>query len=314
VDNTQRFLCGALALGLAILRGQQPQTAGAPQGSHLVVCYGTVQDKAGHLLTNLPQSVFTVFENDTKQEIQLFKREDAAVSMGLIVDNSGSMRAKRRAAEAATLGLVKDSNPDDEVFVVNFNDEIYLDNPRGKDFMTDREEIQEALTRIDSRGGSAMRDAVDHSIGWMKNAHKDKKILVVITDGIDDASVTSLEDVIRDAQQSGVLIYTIGLLADEEKRIASTARRQLNALTEATGGMAYYPNEVAEVDKSAHQVAHDIRNQYTIGYKPSNNALDGTFRRIKLMVKASGNPIPRTRAGYYATADQEKSATRGKEK
>jgi VWFA-related protein len=224
------------------------------------------------------------------------------------------MRVKRSAVQAATSALVKDSNPDDEVFVVNFNDKIYFDNPHGKDFMTDREEIQEALTRIDSRGGSAMRDAADKSIDWMKKAHKDKRVLVVVTDGMDNASVVSLEDLIRDAQQSDVLIYTIGLLADEEKRSATTARRQLNALTEATGGMPYYANEVTEVDKIAHQVAHDIRNQYTIGYKPSNDALDGTFRRIKVMVKAPGNPIPRTRTGYYATADLGKSATRGKDK
>jgi Ca-activated chloride channel family protein len=311
--NTQRLLASVLALGFAILRGQQPQTAGAPQGTRLVVCYATVQDKTGRLLANLPQSAFTVFENDAKQEIQLFKREDAPVSMGLIIDTSGSMRVKRSAVQAVALALVKDSNPDDEVFVVDFNDKINFDNPHGKDFMTDREEIQEALTRIDSRGGSAMRDAVDESIDWMKNAHKDKRVLVVVTDGMDNASMVSLEDLIRDARQSQVLIYAIGLL-DEEKRSATTARRQLNALTEATGGMLYYPNEVTEVDKIAHQAAHDIRNQYTIGYKPSNDALDGTFRRIKVMVKAPGNPIPRTRTGYYATADQGKPATRVKGK
>jgi VWFA-related protein len=138
---------------------------------------------------------------------------------------------------------------------------------------------------------------------WLKKAHKEKKVLVVVTDGVDNASGESLEDLVREARQSDVLIYSVGLLTDEEKRSASSAKRQLNALAEATGGMTYYPKELSEVDPIAHQVARDIRSQYTIAYKPSNDALDGTYRKIKVTVKASGNPVPRTRTGYYATAD-----------
>jgi VWFA-related protein len=224
--------------------------------------------------------------------------------MGLIIDNSGSMRSKRSSVEAAALALVKDSNPDDEVFIVNFNDDAYIDNPHGKEFLTDIEDMKDALTRIDSRGGTAMRDAIDKSIEWMKKAHKEKKVLVVVTDGVDNASTVSLEDLVRDARQSEVLIYAVGLLADEEKRAASSAKRQLDALAEATGGIPYYPKEVSEVDHIAHQVAHDIRSQYTIGYKPTNDAQDGTYRKIKVTVKAPGNPTPRTRTGYYATSEQ----------
>ena len=309
-----RFVLPAsvLALGLAGLHGQQPKT-GVPQGgtipifhseTRLVVCHTTVVDKAGHLVTNLKQDAFSVSENDVKQDILLFKREDIPVSMGLIIDNSGSMRPKRSSVEAAALALVKDSNPDDEVFIVNFNDDAYIDNPHGKEFLTNIEEMQEALTRIDSRGGTAMRDAIDKSIEWLKKAHKEKKVLVVVTDGVDNASGINLEDLVRDARQSEVLIYAVGLLADEEKRSAASAKRQLDALAEATGGITYYPKEVSEVDHIAHQVAHDIRSQYTIGYKPSNEALDGTYRKIKVTVKATGNPVPRTRTGYYATSEQ----------
>jgi VWFA-related protein len=302
-----------LALGLAGLHGQQPKPTGAPQGgtipvfhsdTRLVVCHTTVVDKAGHLVTNLKQDAFSVSENDVKQDILLFKREDIPVSMGLIIDNSGSMRPKRSSVEAAALALVKDSNPEDEVFIVNFNDDAYIDNPHGKEFLTNIEEMQEALTRIDSRGGTAMRDAIDKSIEWLKKAHKEKKVLVVVTDGVDNASGINLEDLVRDARQSEVLIYAVGLLADEEKRSAASAKRQLDALAEATGGITYYPKEVSEVDHIAHQVAHDIRSQYTIGYKPSNEALDGTYRKIKVTVKAAGNPVPRTRTGYYATSEQ----------
>ena len=314
---------GLIALGLISLRGQQSQPPDKPPAetgtifrsdTRLVVCNTTVVDKTGHLVMNLKEENFSVAENDVKQQIRLFKHEDVPVSMGLIIDNSGSMRLKRASVEAAALALVKDSNPDDEVFIVNFNDTPFIDNPHGKPFLqgTDIDEMKDALTRIDSRGGTAMRDAIDESIDWMKKAHKDKKVLVVITDGMDNASSVNLEDLVRDARQSEVLIYTIGLLADEEKRSANTAKRQLNALTEATGGLPYYPNEVSEVDRIAHQVAHDIRNQYTIAYKPTNEALDGTFRRIKITVKAPGNPSPRTRTGYYATASQGTTPTHGK--
>ena len=301
---------GALAIGIAALHGQQPKSAGS-QGTvpvftadtRLVVCHTTVVDKTGKLVTNLKQDAFTVAENDVKQEILLFKREDIPVSMGLIIDNSGSMRPKRASVEAAALALVKDSNPDDEVFIVNFNDDAFIDNPNNKDFLTNVDEMKEALTRIDSRGGTAMRDAIAKSIEWLKKAHKEKKVLVVVTDGVDNASSETLEDLVREARQSDVLIYSVGLLADEEKRSASSAKRQLNALAEATGGLTYYPKELPEVDPIAHQVARDIRSQYTIAYKPTNDALDGTYRKIKVTVKAVGNPVPRTRTGYYATGD-----------
>jgi VWFA-related protein len=269
-----------------------------------VVLNTNVVDKNGRLVTNLKQDAFTVMENDVKQDILLFRNEDVPVSMGLIIDNSGSMRQKRTSVEAAALALVKDSNPNDEVFIVNFNDTAYIDNVHGKPFLTDIKEMQESLERIDSRGGTAMRDAIDESIEHLKKAHKEKKVLVVITDGVDNASSVSLEDLVRDARQAEVLIYTIGLLADEEKRSAASAKRQLNALTEASGGLPYYPKELSEVESITHQVAHDIRSQYTIAYKPTNEALDGTFRRIKVIVKAPGNPTPRTRTGYYATAQQ----------
>jgi Ca-activated chloride channel homolog len=300
----------ALAIGVAALHGQQPKSAGS-QGTvpiftsdtRLVVCHTTVVDKSGKLVTNLKQDAFSVTENDVKQDILLFKREDIPVSMGLIIDNSGSMRSKRASVEAAALALVKDSNPEDEVFIVNFNDDAFIDNPNGKDFLTNVDEMREALTRIDSRGGTAMRDAIAKSIEWLKKAHKEKKVLVVVTDGVDNASTISLEDLVRNARQSDVLIYSVGLLTDEEKRSASSAKRQLNALAEATGGLTYYPKEVSEVDPIAHQVARDIRSQYTIAYKPTNDALDGTYRKIKVTVRAAGNPVPRTRTGYYATGD-----------
>jgi Ca-activated chloride channel family protein len=269
--------------------------------TRLVILPVTVVDKSGHLVTNLAKTAFQVYENGVQQEIKVFKREDVPVSMGLIVDNSGSMRDKREKVKEASLVLVKESNPRDEVFVVNFNDEAFLDT---KDFTHEIKEMEEALSKIDSRGGTAMRDAVRMSIDHEKEkAHRDKRVLVVVTDGNDNASLISLENLVKAAQQSEVLIYAIGLLSDEEHREAKRAERALKALAQATGGESYFPKELSEVDRIAHQVARDIRNQYTIGYTPSNTALDGSFRQVRVLANAPGKPTVRTRTGYYATTE-----------
>jgi VWFA-related protein len=215
------------------------------------------------------------------------------------------MREKRKKVEKAALDLVLASNKDDEAFVVNFNDAAYLDLPHEKDFTNDIEEMKEALAHIDSRGGTAMRDAVRMSIDHVKEkAHRDKKVLVVVTDGVDNASIINLENLVKVSQQTGVLIYAVGLLTEEDRKDAKKAQRELQALVEATGGEAFFPKELSEVDAIAQQVARDIRNQYTIEYNPSDTALDGKFREIKITVNAPGHPTVHTRSGYYATPDR----------
>jgi len=299
-----------LALGAAAVvgfcrAGDTPSQTVFRADTRLVVLHATVVDKTGHLVTNLPETAFQVFENGVQQQIKVFRREDVPVSMGLVIDNSGSMREKRAKVEAAALALVKDSNRQDEVFIVNFNDEAFLD----KDFTNDPKELQEGLARIDSRGGTAMRDAIRMSIDHLKEkAKKDKKVLVVVTDGNDNSSLISLEGLVKVAQDSGVLLYSVGLLNEEERREAKRCKRALEALAEATGGEAYFPKDLSEVDRIAHQVAHNIRNQYILAYTPLNVSLDGSFRQIKVTANGPGHPSVRTRSGYYATPDSANGA------
>jgi VWFA-related protein len=293
-----------LAAAAACLLAVAQDSAVFRSDTRIVVCHATVMDKTGHLITNLHKDAFTAYENKVKQEIRGFKREDLPVSLGLVIDNSGSMRNKIDQVKAAAVALVEASNKEDEVFVVNFNDAAYMDLPPGKDFTNSIQELAQALAKIDTRGGTAMRDAIQMSIDHLKKAHRDKKVLVVITDGNDNASLISLEALIRNAHQSDVIIYGVGLLNEEEHSEARKAKKALIDLTDATGGKVFFPAGVEEVGHIAQQVAHDIRNQYTIDYSPSNSAMDGTFRAIRITVKAPGNPTVRTRSGYYATPDK----------
>lgn len=294
------ILLALLAALLPVGRCFSQETSGAVfrTDTRLVALYASVMDRHGNLLTDLTREDFTVLENSEEQEIRGFGREDVPLSMGLIIDNSGSMRDKRTAVEQAALVLVDNSNPEDEVFIVNFNDEAYLD----VDFTNDIEKMEEGLTRIDSRGGTAMRDALSMSIDHLvDNAERDKKVLLVVTDGNDNTSGATLEELVRKAQRSEVLVYAIGLLNQEQRRERQRAQRALDALTEASGGLAYYPEEVAAVTQLCVQVAHEIRNQYVITYSPSNQELDGTFRRIQVRVEGRNRAQVRTRTGYYAT-------------
>jgi Ca-activated chloride channel family protein len=271
----------------------------------LVVLHVTVSDKDGRFVPDLKQGNFKVFEEKTQQKISLFSRDDIPVTMGLVVDNSGSMREKRAQVNAAAMTFVQTSNPQDEAFVVNFNDEYYLDTEG--DFTGDQKDLNDALSRIDTRGSTALYDAVIGSLDHLKKGHKDKKVLLVITDGDDDASRKTFEDAIRAAQQSNAAIYTIGVFSDDdrqhEKRMVRHSQKVLKELAKATGGEAYFPGSLDQVKPVCEQVAREIRNQYTLGYYPTNTARDGTFRTVHVDVNPPhglGKLLVRTRTGYYA--------------
>jgi VWFA-related protein len=285
----------------------QQETAIFRAETRLVLLHATVVDKNGHLVTNLGRNAFKVYENGAEQELKVFRREDVPVSLAIVIDNSGSMRDKRQKVEASSVALVKASNPQDEVMVVNFNDEAYEDVP----FTNDIKRMEEGLTRIDSRGGTAMRDAIAMTIDRVRErAKKDKKVLLIITDGNDNTSAISLEKLVQKAHESEIMQYAIGLLSEEERGEARRARRALDTLTTASGGLAYYPKDVAEVEKLALQVAHEIRNQYILAYTPKVQTLDGGFRQIKVAVNGPNRPVARTRTGYYATPEPAKRSAR----
>ncbi len=266
--------------------------------SRLVVLHATVLDKSNHFVTNLTRNAFKVYENGVEQTLKSFAREDVPVSVGLIIDNSGSMRDKREKVNHAALAFVKASHPQDEVFVVNFNDEAFLD----QEFTGNQDLLQDALKKIDQRGGTAFYDALSMSLDHLKEkAKKDKKVLLLVTDGEDNASQMTFEKLLRKAQESEAAIFAVGLLNEEERRAARRTRRALTALAEATGGAAFFPRDLEEVDAIAKRVAADLRNQYILGYTPSNEAQDGSFRQVKvaLVGPAKGYTV-RTRTGYYA--------------
>jgi VWFA-related protein len=264
--------------------------------TRLVEVHATVTDKNGQLLSDLPESAFKIFENNEPQEIRVFKREDAPVSLGLIIDNSASMLPRRAQVAAAALKLVRLSNKDDEVFVMTFNDKIAL----VQDFTHDIKQLEKSLNKIESTGATAMRDALQMGLEHAKRlATNDKKALLVVTDGEDNSSFQNLSKVVRAAQQDGILIYAIGLLATETEHSARVAKHDLDSLTLATGGEVFYPQELAEVDGIAAHVAKDLRNQYTIAYNPTNQKTDGTFREIKVTVNVPDAKV-QTRNGYFA--------------
>ena len=272
-----------------------------------VLLHATVVDDKQHLITNLDKSSFTVFEDGKPQNIISFHHEDIPVAMGIVIDNSGSMREKRAKVNQAALNLVRASNPHDEVFVVNFNDEYYLD----QDFTNDLLKLKEALDKIDAKGGTALYEAIVASADHLKrDAKLDKKVLFVVTDGEDNASRETLEQAVKQLQEeNGPAVYAIGILGDEEH--PKRAKRALEIIAQRTGGMAYFPKTLDEVDEISRNVAHDIRNQYTIGYKPTNPRGNGGFRQIRVEAKAKGlkKLTVRTKSGYYAGAQTASSGT-----
>jgi Ca-activated chloride channel homolog len=266
-----------------------------------VTLHATVVDDRNHFVNNLDKTDFTVFENNQPQKITHFHQEDFPVAIGIVIDNSGSMREKRDAVNKAALNLVRASNPDDQVFVVNFNDEYYLD----QEFTPDIKKLQVALEHVEARGGTALYDAIVASADYVTHSKLQRKALFVVTDGEDDASQETLEQAVHKLQQeNGPVVYAIGLLGEEKSR---RAKRALELISERTGGISFFPPTLDQVDEISRTIAHDIRNQYTITYAPSTPKAVAGYRTIH--VDAHAKPYKkltvRTRTGYYPGQEQQ---------
>ena len=261
----------------------------------------SVFDQSGRSIQTLDKDAFHVYEDGVPQTLASFRHEDLPVSLGILIDSSGSMYDKRAAVDEASLDLVKLSNREDEAFLVDFSWEAFID----QDFTNNIDKLQQGLSYIKSSGGTAIYDALVASADYLsKNAKHPKQVLLVVTDGEDNASSATLDQAIRRIQDfDGPVIYCIGLLFgdDTNKSEARHARRVLETLSEQTGGQAYFPKSVKEVDAITKEVANDIRTQYTIAYHSTKSPALGGYRQVHVEAKEKGfsKLSVRTRSGYY---------------
>ena len=259
-----------------------------------------VIDEKGRLVTDLNRRNFHVWEDGVPQVTRSFLHGDIPVSMGILVDNSGSMLDKRVSVDQAAMNLVKASNPKDAMFIVNFSDHAYLD----QGFTSNISALNHGLTQYEAKGTTALYDAVAGAADELDRHGKlPRQVLLVITDGADNASHLDLDQAIRRVQAlGGPVVYTIGLLFGTDRQEAARAKIALERLSKETGGIAYFPHTLQDVDSIAAEVARDIRNQYNIGYHSSRPFSEGGYRVIRVEASAPrhGKLIVRTRNGYYA--------------
>jgi len=263
----------------------------------LVLLHATVQDRNGQLVSTLAEHDFVVLEGGVPQALRVFQREDVPVTVGLVVDHSGSMRRKLASVLAAARLFARSSHPQDQMFVVNFNENVTLGLPPSIRFSNQPAELVQAISRTPAGGATALYDAVLQALGQLSTGGPDKKALVVISDGGDTASRHTLRDVLRIAAQSSAIIYTLGIFDEEDPdQNAGVLKR----LAKITGGEALFPSGAAAITAACAQVARDLRNQYTLGYTSTYSGPPGAYRPIRVRAKAKGHGklTVRTRTGY----------------
>ena len=275
---------------------QQPPAFHAE--ARLVVLHVTVTNGRGERVTDLDRGSFAVFEDGRQQPITFFRHDDVPTSLGLIIDNSGSMRSLRQRVEAAAVAFVRASNPLDEVFVLNFADTPRIDVP----FTNDVRVLEAGITRVDAIGGTAMRDALLAAERYLRErATHDRRALFVITDGNDNASTLSTSECRKLVERSGAAIYAVRLVRDTSSADTRRSDDELDRLAEVSGGIAEHLAATSNIEQVAQEIAHRIRNEYTIAYTPANQALDGSYRAVRVKVTTPGGLTARTRPGYWAT-------------
>jgi Ca-activated chloride channel homolog len=297
------FLLGLLAHAEA----QGPPASGVEVGRpfevsvnvDLVQLYATVRDRAGKFVVGLSESDFEVYEDGVRQTVRLFAHEDIPVTVGLVVDHSGSMKGKLTEVTSAARSFVRSSNPADRMFVINFNEKVILGLPASIQFTNRSDELEAAILRTLPMGQTALYDATAEALQLLGGDDRDKKILIVISDGGDNVSKHTLTGLLNMAGQSSALIYTIGIFDAED---ADRNPGVLRQLSQATGGEAFFPGELRNIVTVCEGIARDIRNQYSLGYVSHNAAQPGAHRRIRVVARsaASGKLRVRARAGYIS--------------
>lgn len=292
-----RWLAVALALLATSGQGRAPAIFHAE--TRVVVVQVAVHGRHGEPVTGLDRSAFTVFENGRPQPIALFLRDAVPVSLGIVLDNSGSMQGRRAQVEEGAVAFARASNPDDEWFVINFADKARIDVPMTRDPRA----LEAGMARSDAIGGTAMRDAVSLALTYLdEHATRERKALLVISDGNDNASLVTPEQVRQQAERTGIAVYAIGLPHDDPAK-ARRGHHDLDELTDGTGGLAAHLERLEEIDATSQRLAREIRTQYTLAYTPVNQALDGSYRKIHVVAQGPDRErlSVRARAGYYAT-------------
>lgn len=306
------FLC----LTAIVARPRQPrQSASSGQGkisveTTLVVLPVRVTGTNGDFVSGLSQEHFGVYEDGRPQAITFFEQEDTPVTVGLVVDHSRSMGPKLPAVASAVSAFAQSSNPKDEMFVVDFSDNVSVELPGGKPFTSNPGELAQAVSAVSARGMTALYDAVAEGLKHLQLGRSDKKALVIVSDGGDNASRRKYADVLELAHRSQAVIYAIGLVGSHEEENPGVLRR----LCKDTGGLAFFPEEGQSVSDISASIARDLREQYTIGFVPEKK-YDDTFRKIRVDVKAAGRGKlqVRTRSGYLATPPKESAVSAGKD-
>ena len=269
--------------------------------STLVVLHVTVTDHKGRFIRELPESDFHVFEDGVEQKIAVFRREESPVAVGLVVDNSGSMRRKIPDVVAASDAFARSSNPQDQMFIVNFNENVSLGLPPGEAFVSDPAKLKAAMLEITARGETALYDAVLSALAHIRQSALKKKVLIVVSDGGDNASRHHLQDLLSQLRASNVIVYTVGLFDLYDRDRNPDVLRQIASVS---GGESFFPKKIYAVTNVLEAISRDIRNQYTIAYKPLDRNQNGTFRTIRVTLTGpqSDRWVARTRTGYVAGA------------
>jgi Ca-activated chloride channel family protein len=269
----------------------------------LVVLQATVRGRNGGFVSDLREQNFEVNEDGRRQTIRLFRHEDVPVTVGLVIDHSGSMGRKLAEVAVAARTFVRSSNPEDELFVVNFNEKVTLGLPAAVGLSDDADSLERAITSKPATGRTALYDAVYRALEQLQSGGPEKKVLIVISDGGDNASALGLSEVLRKAALSSAIVYTVGIFDEEDP---DSNPNVLRRLARATGGEAFFPGQLSEVVVICERIARDIRNQYTIGFVSDSQAQPGTTHVIRVAARAEGKSSlsVRTRSSYIAPGGQ----------